>query len=86
MDQEINLVIKKHFSESPMEITRMTSGICNEVYLVKLKNNSVIVRMHTLDRFLKGSSRNIPLFKSKGITVPEILFEDYSRQAILYAY
>ena len=86
MDQEINIVIKKHFSELPRKIARMTSGICNEVYLVKLKNNSVIVRIHKLDRFLRGSSRNIPIFKSKGIVVPEILFEDYLMQTIPYAY
>ncbi|MDP4001411.1 MAG: phosphotransferase [bacterium] len=64
----------------------MTTGICNEVYLVKLKDKAVIIRMNQQDRFLKGSSINIPVFKSKGIKVAGILFEDYSKQTIPYGY
>ncbi len=86
MNKEIELVIKKHFSESPKEVIRMTTGICNEVYLIKLKDKSVIVRMNEQDRFLKGSSKNIPTFKSKDIKVPDILFEDYSKKTIPYGY
>ena len=86
MNNEIELVIQKHFNELPKEVVRMTTGICNEVYLVKLKDKSVIVRMNELDRFLKGSSKNIPTFKSKGIKVPDILFEDYSKQTIPFGY
>jgi aminoglycoside phosphotransferase (APT) family kinase protein len=86
MNKEIELVIKKHFNESPKEVVRMTTGICNEVYLVKLNDKSVIVRMNEQDRSLKGSSLNIPVFKSKGLKVPDILFEDYSKQTIPYGY
>jgi aminoglycoside phosphotransferase (APT) family kinase protein len=86
MNEEIDLIINKHFNQPSKAVVRMTAGICNEVYLVKLENKSVIVRMNHLDRFLKGSSLNIPVFKSKGIPVPEILFEDYSKQVIPYAY
>lgn len=86
MEEEINLIIDKHFSETPKEITKMTTGSCNEVYLVNLTDKSVIVRMNERDRFLKGSSKNIPVFKSQSIQVPEIFFEDYSKKTIPYAY
>lgn len=86
MEDKINLIISKHFNQLPLEVVRMKTGICNEVYLVKLSNRPVIVRMNKLERFLKGSSIHIPVFKSKDIKVPEILVEDYSKQDILYAY
>lgn len=86
MEKEVNLIIDKHFSETPKEITGMITGICNEVFLVKLNDKSVIIRMNRRERFLKGSAKNIPVFKSKEIPVPEILFEDYSKETIPYAY
>jgi hypothetical protein len=42
--------------------------------------------MNAAERFLLGSRNHIPLFKSKGIKVPDILAEDYSKQFIPYAY
>lgn len=86
MENEVYLIIKKHFNQVPEKISRMEAGICNEVFLVKLNDKSVIVRINNLNRFLKGSAKNIPLFKSKQIPVPEIIFEDYSRETISYAY
>lgn len=86
MENEINIIVQKHFNQSPKKVERMKAGICNEVYRVEVDGKAFIVRMNNLNRFLKGSSRNIPIFKSKGISVPEILFEDYSKQTISYAY
>lgn len=86
MENEINIIVQKHFNQSPQKVERMKAGICNEVYRVEVDDKAFIVRMNNLDRFLKGSSRNIAIFKSKGISVPEILFEDYSKQTISYAY
>ncbi len=75
-----------HFGEVPKSINRMAIGICNEVYNVVLSDKEVIVRLSLLDRFLKGSHHNIPLLKERGILVPEILAEDYSRKDISHAY
>lgn len=88
MNEEINLIIHRHFNESPKDedILRMKAGICNEVYRVGLASKSVIVRMNETEIFFEGSSKNIPLFKSKGIKVPEILYQDYSKKLVPYAY
>jgi len=67
------------------DIQKMVMGICNEVYLVVLENNSeVVLRLNKEKKYLYGSHENIPLFKSKNIKVPEIIFEDYSLKKIPY--
>lgn len=86
MDEILNQIVEKHFGEKPKSITRMTSGIRNEVYLVSLRNNEVIIRLNQSDTSLKGSSKYIPLFRSKGIKVPEIIAEDFSKTLMPYCY
>ncbi|MBS3167925.1 phosphotransferase [Candidatus Woesearchaeota archaeon] len=82
----VSKIILKEFNESPIRITRMTIGIVNEVYLVVLKNKEIIVRLNKNKDLILGSSKYIPLYSSKGIKVPEILVENYSKKVIHYCY
>jgi aminoglycoside phosphotransferase (APT) family kinase protein len=84
--QLISEVSLMELGEAPKSILRMRGGICNEVYQISLDCRDLIVRMNAAERFLLGSRNHIPLFKSKGIKVPDILAEDYSKQFIPYAY
>jgi len=79
-------VIQKYFGVIPTKIFRMTTGICNEVYTAVMPDREVIVRMSPYEKFLLGSHNNIPIFKSLGIKVPEILGEDYGKTIIPYNY
>ena len=82
----VTLIIQKEFGVSPKTITRMTTGIVNEVYLVSLEDRDVVVRLHQADKTLRGSEKHIPLYRSKGIKVPEILASDYSKTSIPFYY
>lgn len=82
----VNKIINKHFPESHFTVTRMTTGICNEVYDVALGDRSVVLRIGVTSDNLLGSSKYIPLFREHGIKVPEILAEDYSRSTFPYPY
>lgn len=82
----IRPVAMKHFGEYPRAIERISIGICNEVYNVQLSDKEIIARLSSRDYFLKGSHNHIPLLKDKGIIVPEILAEDYSKKDMPYAY
>jgi aminoglycoside phosphotransferase (APT) family kinase protein len=84
--QLISEISLRELGEAPKSISRMRGGICNEVYQICLDRRDLIVRMNAEERFLLGSHNHIPLFKSKGISVPDILAEDYSKQFIPYAY
>ena len=64
----------------------MSNGICNEVYLVAAAGREVIIRLHVEPRYMLGSHNHIPVFKSKGISVPDILAEDYSKTDVPFAY
>ena len=65
----------------------MKTGLCNEVYKIKIKRGqTVILRLNRDKNPLKGSDRFIPLFKAKNIPVPTILSRDYSKKTIPYAY
>lgn len=64
----------------------MGNGICNEVYAVETAGRKVVVRLHELARYMSGSHNHIPIFRSKGIRVPEILAEDYSKRWVPFAY
>lgn len=86
METEVIKIIENHFHKLPERVTPMAQGICNEVYSVDVDGRSVIVRMNQNDYFLRGSSEHIPLFRSKGIKVPEIIFEDFSKSYISYGY
>lgn len=85
-EEMINVVARKHFGEKPKSVVRITTGICNEVYNTKLSNREIIARLSPVDRFLKGSHYHIPILKKLGISVPDILAEDYSKKDIPYAY
>lgn len=82
----INKIIRKHFSELPKDVKRAKIGLCNEVYFVKLKNKTVVVRLNKDNDEMKGSEKYIPLFRSKGIKVPHILVSDYSKKFVPYYY
>jgi aminoglycoside phosphotransferase (APT) family kinase protein len=84
--QLIHEISLREFGVAPENILRMRGGICNEVYQISLERRELIVRMNAEERFLLGSHNHIPLFKAKGIRVPDILAEDYSKQSIPYAY
>lgn len=75
----IERIAQKEFGTSPSNLTRMTTGICNEVYSVAIGDREYIFRLKEEPRYMLGSHKNIPLFRSKGIKVPEILAEDYSK-------
>ncbi|MFT3743143.1 MAG: ATP-binding cassette domain-containing protein [Pyrinomonadaceae bacterium] len=77
--EAIDRIAQKEFGAVPSSITRMTTGICNEVYSVAIGEREYIFRLKEEPRYMLGSHNNIPLFKSKGIKVPEILAEDYSK-------
>ena len=85
-EEMISKITLSNFKETPKEIKRIAIGICNEVYLVKLSEKEIIVRLSMEDYFLKGSHCHIPMFRKLGISVPEILAEDYSKIEIPYAY
>ncbi len=72
-------IAQKEFGRTPDSVTRMTTGICNEVYTVAIGEREYIFRLKDEPRYMLGSHNNIPLFRSKGIPVPEILAEDYSK-------
>jgi aminoglycoside phosphotransferase (APT) family kinase protein len=82
----INIIIEHHFEELSKKIRRITIGICNEVYRVDLDNRSVIVRLSSTDKYLRGSEVHIPEFQTLGIKVPSILASDYSKTLIPLCY
>jgi aminoglycoside phosphotransferase (APT) family kinase protein len=84
--REITKIIEKEFGCMPGRITRMSRGICNDVYLVETDDREVIVRLKAEPRYMFGSHNHIPLFRSKGIRVPEILAEDYEKNFVPLAY
>jgi len=85
-DEAIAWISQKHFGIRPGRITRMGNGICNEVYAVEMDGREVIVRLKAEARYMFGSHNHIPIFRSKGISVPEILAEDYSNTLVPFAY
>ena len=85
-EQMVTIVIAHHFNQAPKCVMRIATGICNEVYRVSLDKNDVIVRLSPVDRFLMGSHDHIPKFKTLGIKVPDILFEDYNKTLIPLSY
>lgn len=82
----INLIVEHHFEELPKKISRITIGICNEVYCISLDDHDVIVRLSSTDKYLRGSEIHIPEFKQLGIKVPDILASDYSQTRIPLCY
>ena len=82
----IDGVTQKEFGAAPDGVTRLANGVCNEVYHVAVAGREVVIRLNGEPRFMLGSSEHIPLFRSKGIIVPEIVAEDLSRSQFPVAY
>lgn len=82
----IHQIIQRHFQEQPVKISRFTAGICNEVFAVTLSTQEVVVRMNLDDSQMRGSDTYIPVFKAQGISVPTILFSDYTKSVVPYYY
>ena len=82
----INIIVNHHFEELPKKISRITIGICNEVYRIALNDRDVIIRLNSTDKYLRGSEVHIPEFKDLGIKVPDILASDYSQTRIPLCY
>ncbi len=79
-------IAHNEFGAAPELITRMTSGICNEVFTVTVGGREYIFRLNAEPRYMLGSHNHIPLFRSKGINVPVILAEDLSKSVMPIAY
>ena len=79
-------ILQKEFGTGPDKITRMSNGICNEVYMVETGGREVVVRLNTEPRFMLGSRFHTPIFQSKGIRVPEILAGDYTKTHFPFSY
>jgi len=85
-DELAQKIIQRHFGTSDFILERKTTGLCNEVYEAKLPDQNVIIRIGVTSNNLLGSSKWIPIFETQGISVPKILFEDYSKTLIPYPY
>lgn len=86
LEEHIDKVISRHFNEKPLFVEKMTTGLINEVYKVTLNKQTVIIRMNNRQTNMIGSELNIPLFKQVGITVPSLLYSDYTKKYIPYVY
>lgn len=86
MEEIIQTIIQKHFSEILLKTEKMTTGLINEVYKIELSDKKVILRMNARQTNMKGTEFNIPLFQKVGVKVPELLFSDYSMSNVPFAY
>lgn len=84
--EDIEKICKKEFNQAPEKVERMTVGSANEVYAATIKEKEYIVRLNEDPRSLQGSDKYIPLFKSLGIKVPDIVAEDYSKSITSFNY
>jgi len=84
--QIVKQIVEKELGEVPRHIHRMTTGLANEVYSASLSSKDVIVRMNTNEKSMTGTEAHIALFKSVGITVPEMIASDYSKTFVPFAY
>lgn len=85
-NQAINLIAKNEFGDTPGLIVRLENGICNAVYSASVCGRDLIFRLNTEPRYMLGSHNHIPLFRSKGIRVPEIVAEDLTKTHLPLAY
>lgn len=83
---DILKISSKVFDKKPTLIERMKVGMANEVYLVRIDDIDYIFRLNEDQVPLRGSDKYIPLFRSLGIKVPEIISEDYSKEITPYNY
>ena len=82
----IDKIIEKELKEAVVSIERMTTGICNDVFSVSLPSRQLIIRLNIDESEMMGSEKHIPLFKSKGIHVPDIIASDYTKSFVPLAY
>ncbi len=82
----VKQIVEKELKESPLDIERMVIGIRNEVYKVTTPSKAVIVRMNSSKKQLVAVERNIKLFSTLGISVPEMLASDYSQESFPMSY
>ena len=82
----IQAISEKHLGEIPLEINRMTIGICNEVYELKYPSNSYILRMNKEKEWIYGTHEFLPLFQKLEIRTPSIVAEDYSKSEFPFCY
>ena len=82
----IQAVGKKHFGECPLDISRKTVGMCNEVYELTFPSDSFILRMHKEKEWMYGTHKFLPLFQKLEIKTPKLLAEDYSKTEFPFCY
>ena len=85
-ESAIQKIGKKELGGIPQSITRMTIGICNEVYELKYPSASYILRMNKEKEWLYGTHKFLPLFKKLKIKTPAILVEDYTKTHFPFCY
>jgi len=85
-EQAVAHIIRRVFGEQAREIRRMTAGMANEVYAARLSSRAVIVRLNADSDSMRGAEEHIALFRSLGISVPEVLAADYSKTLVPFAY
>ncbi len=84
--QEIKKICEKVFHELPVEIIKKTVGICNEVFEVRFKENSYILRMNKEKKHLYGTHKFLPIFQKLQIKTPIIIAKDYSKEQFPFCY
>lgn len=85
-NENINKVCEIVFKKTPLKITRKTIGICNEVFEIKFKNKSYILRMNEEKKYLYGTNKFLPIFQKLQIKTPTIIAEDYSKKQFPFCY
>lgn len=84
--KSIEEIGEKELGGIPIEIIRQTIGICNEVYELKYKSDSFILRMNKEKEWIYGTHKFLPLFQKLKIKVPTIISEDYSKEEFPFCY
>src|SRR5437867_8516542 len=57
----VTQIIQKEFGNNPGRITRMSNGICNEVYKIEVRGREVFARLKDEARYMFGSHNHIPI-------------------------
>lgn len=86
LSAEIEAITTREFGVGPHSVVRMANGTCNEVYAITVNETEYIVRLSIESKWLRGSSKYIPIFKSLEIPVPNIISENYSKEITPYNY
>ena len=84
--KSIQEISKISFGRIPLDIKRMTIGICNEVFELQYENTSYIIRINTEKEWIYGTHKFLPIFQELQIKTPQILAEDYSKSKFPFCY